>query len=429
MQFCEPQSPEHSQQVSAWTAWTAIGSFLVVLFGVPVWQMVQEIREGGEEGDGRLQVLAITSVIEGLPDVFTQSEGTFAGRLLQVNEELLLGLQDYEAAISESTWLQPAAQPLQRLLSAGFRRGTADVVEGQGGWLYLGSELRALTGRGLGAVIREGAGSGWSRTTGQAADPRSAILQFHQILQRSGVTLLLVPVPAKASVCPEGLTGEAAVRQPRVDVRIESLLKDLAEQGIQVVDLYPVFLQQPDPALLYCRTDTHLSGTGIVRLAASIADELRGRGLCDGRPAEDFRVSVDSVEITGDLARMLDADTTVRERLELQFVVDPATGLAPEGAVAGAGNGDAPVLLLGDSHLLVYDADDLHAVGAGLPQHVTRLVDAEVETLGVRGSGGTGARLQLLQDAERLSSLRVVVWCFAAREFMDPENTWQPVLE
>jgi alginate O-acetyltransferase complex protein AlgJ len=429
MQFCEPQVGQHSQQVSAWAAWSAIGGFLVVLFGVPVWQIAEEIREGGEDWDGRPQVLAINSVIAGLPDVFAQSEGTVSGRLLQVNEELLLGLQDYETAINESTWLQPAAQPLQRLLSAGFRRGTADVVQGQGGWLYLGSELRALTGRGLGAVVREGAGSGWSRTTGQAADPRPAILQFHQILQRAGVTLLLVPVPAKASVCPEGLTGETAARQPRVDVRIESLLKDLAEQGIQVVDLHPIFLQQPDPASLYCRTDTHLSGSGVVQLAGTLADELQRRGLCDGRSGDDFRVTRDTVEITGDLSRMLDADTAVREQLELQFVVDPATGLAPEGAAAGAGNGGAPVLLLGDSHLLVYDAVDLHAVGAGLPQHVTRLVDAEVETLGVRGSGGTGARLQVLQDAERLSSLRVVVWCFAAREFLDPENRWQPVLE
>ena len=52
-----------------------------------------------------------------------------------------------------------------------------------------------------------------------------------------------------------------------------------------------------------------------------------------------------------------------------------------------------------------------------------------IETLGVRGSGGTGARLQLLQMPDRLSSLRVVVWCFAARELTESAEGWPVVNE
>ncbi|MFN5436105.1 MAG: hypothetical protein ACK5ES_16190, partial [Planctomyces sp.] len=66
---------------------------------------------------------------------------------------------------------------------------------------------------------------------------------------------------------------------------------------------------------------------------------------------------------------------------------------------------------------------------AGLPQQLARHLDAAIETLGVRGSGGTGARLQLLQMPDRLSSLRMVVWCFAARELTESAEGWPVVNE
>ncbi|MFN9038552.1 MAG: hypothetical protein ACK5YO_19795, partial [Planctomyces sp.] len=45
------------------------------------------------------------------------------------------------------------------------------------------------------------------------------------------------------------------------------------------------------------------------------------------------------------------------------------------------------------------------------------------------GPGGGGARLQLLQMPDRLSSLRVVVWCFAARELTESAEGWPVVNE
>ncbi|MFN5905526.1 MAG: hypothetical protein ACK5A3_05700, partial [Planctomyces sp.] len=127
--------------------------------------------------------------------------------------------------------------------------------------------------------------------------------------------------------------------------------------------------------------------------------------------------------------RMLDSKADRRELVRLDFVTDPQTGAAPPGAAAAAIFPEPPILLLGDSHVLVYDADDLHAVGAGLPQQLARHLDAAIETLGVRGSGGTGARLQLLQMPDRLSSLRMVVWCFAARELTESAEGWPVVNE
>jgi hypothetical protein len=83
---------------------------------------------------------------------------------------------------------------------------------------------------------------------------------------------------------------------------------------------------------------------------------------------------------------------------------------------------DSPVILLGDSHTLVFQAGgDLHAQGAGLFDHLSANVGFAADLLGVRGSGVTPARIALYQKAKRdsgyLAGKKILVWCFAAREF------------
>jgi alginate O-acetyltransferase complex protein AlgJ len=53
-----------------------------------------------------------------------------------------------------------------------------------------------------------------------------------------------------------------------------------------------------------------------------------------------------------------------------------------------------------------------------------------VDLIGVRGSGATPARVNLLRlargDAEYLGKKKLVIWCFAAREFTESAG-WQKV--
>lgn len=425
----EQHSRQNERRFRQIPQWLAIGGFFLAIVGVPLRQVVQDVREGGPAGDGVPQVLGIRDVLATVPAVYRDSDGTIVERALLVNQELQTGLQDYEATLGEFSWLRRPARPLQQMLSVAFRRGSEQVLEAPEGWLFLMSELRSLTaGR-----IRDFAGR-HDPGTGQAVadivrDPLPAIVQFHRLLQQQGVTLLLVPIPAKAAVHAADLPVAAARSGQRVDVRVVELLQELAERGVWVLDLVPELQRAGDPGNWYCRTDTHLNGDGIGRLAEVVAAELVTRGLCGKREAAPLTVESREVELTGDLARMLDSETDQRERVRLDFVTDSATGLAPPGAAAAATFPEAPVLLLGDSHVLVYDAADLHAVGAGLPQQLARHLGAGIETLGVRGSGGTGARLRLLQMPDRLSSLRVVVWCFAARELTESAEGWPVVHE
>jgi len=61
---------------------------------------------------------------------------------------------------------------------------------------------------------------------------------------------------------------------------------------------------------------------------------------------------------------------------------------------------ESPVILLGDSHTLVFSrgpADTLHSVGGGLADLLALELGFPVDLIGVRGSGSTSARAPLVQ--------------------------------
>ena len=91
----------------------------------------------------------------------------------------------------------------------------------------------------------------------------------------------------------------------------------------------------------------------------------------------------------------------------------------------------SPVVVLGDSHCLVFHAGgDLHGTGAGLADQLAAELGRAVDVIGVRGSGATPARVNLLRrakaDPSYLANKKWIVWCFAAREFTESAG-WSPV--
>ena len=118
-----------------------------------------------------------------------------------------------------------------------------------------------------------------------------------------------------------------------------------------------------EPRPLYCRQDSHWSGAGCERAAAAIADRLRERPWLALSDRRKFESELREVEIRGDLWRLLGDEKLPQERLVLRFVGERVSGnLTPV-----TPSRKSPVLLLGDSHALVFHAGgDMHARGAGL---------------------------------------------------------------
>ncbi|MGE5192394.1 MAG: alginate O-acetyltransferase AlgX-related protein [Deltaproteobacteria bacterium] len=308
--------------------------------------------------------------------------------------------------------------------AAASEKASRNAVPGTDGWLFFVPELRALS---VGPFWGEAAKRVSRSSKPEYADPLPAIVDFHDQLHKAGIELLVMPVPAKAAVYPEAVSSAIATRgggaPPRVDQYDQEFYGLLKQQGVAVIDLLPLFLEHRDDAggPLYCKTDSHWSGRGVALAAQAVFEAVKDRdwfkSLSRAAPASEAR----SVEMTGDLARMLNEQSPARETLPLTFVGTGGelTPLAPAR--------DSPVLLMGDSHTLIFHDPTLVARGAGLPDHLAQRLGIAVDLIGVRGSGATTTRIELLRRKDNLQGKKLVIWCFSFREFTESTTGWRKV--
>ncbi len=292
----------------------------------------------------------------------------------------------------------------------------AAVLRGSEGWLYFRPELRHLSfARFWGA---DAAAASRARRPDRA-DPLPAILDFARQLDQRGTTLVLVPVPAKAVIHPEGLPEPERAVSDAGDQAFFALLR---ERGVDVLDLTAAFraLREADGTPVYLKQDTHWGDRGIREAARLIAERLGERGVARRAAPAEWRTRERDVEIDGDLRRMLADAALARERIR---VTEVGRGASFEPIPPDR---ESPVLLLGDSHALVLHAGgDLHARGAGLPDHLARELGFPVDLLAVRGSGATPARMDLLRRGDGLAGKRALVWCLTVREFTESSQGWR----
>jgi alginate O-acetyltransferase complex protein AlgJ len=324
-------------------------------------------------------------------------------------------------SVAAAAELSPFLKECATLADTATKANKLTVV-GRDGWLYFTPELRHL-----------GAGKFWgaeaavvSRATKpEYADPLPAILDFKAQLDKAGIELLLAPVPAKTVISFAHLsTVPMAMSEPppRQDVVHREFFDELKKAGVKVIDLTPALLQarHGEHGAAFCQTDTHWSGAGLVTAAEVIAAETKK--VAGPRAAKgSFKTEWKPATIMGDLAAEVGA---AKETLPLRFVTDAAgKNVEPDRA--------SPVILLGDSHNLIFHAgDDMHAKGAGLPDQLATELGYPVDLIAVRGSGATPARINLLrrvrENPNYLDGKAVVVWCFTVREFTESTG-WQKV--
>ena len=285
--------------------------------------------------------------------------------------------------------------------------GDSMTVPGADGWLFLRAELRHI---GVGPFWGDAAAKVSRASSPDRADPLPAIVDFNEQMKKLGIELLLVPVPCKALVYPEKV-GDPA--RGRLDTPHQEFYKLLADKGVKVLDLAESFAKEKGKAespALYCRTDTHWSPYACERTAKLIKERLGNPAWLQARP-DAFTTATETRTIVGDLA-----DGKGSEELPTR-VVTAADGAALEAKAS-------PIILLGDSHTLVFHAgQELHGTGAGLADQLAAELGMAVDVIGVRGSGATPARVNLLRraraDADYLAGKKLIIWCFAAREFTE----------
>jgi alginate O-acetyltransferase complex protein AlgJ len=291
--------------------------------------------------------------------------------------------------------LRTALRPqLERL---GVVRAGSPLV-GRHGWLFLTSEARYLaTDRFWGADVDSG-----------GEDPLEVVVDFARQLRERGADLLFVPVPPKLALEPGELLDGLPATPVLIDAATPAFLAELAAHGVAGVDLYPAFFaaRRAGGEPLATASDSHWSPRGCQVAAAEVARVVRERwpGLAGPRDTATAPPPVRHA-IPGDLRRLLPEPRPPRETLT--FFPAVAGEPEPEGPSGG------PILVLGDSHVLVY-----RTRRSGFTDHLERDLGLRLDQLGVEAGGPTGARQALARRPELLAARKLVVWVSAARLFV-----------
>ena len=289
------------------------------------------------------------------------------------------------------------------------------VVSGKEGWLFFAPELRSMS---VGQFWGDAARKVSRASNPEFADPLPTILDFKAQLDSAGISLIFVPIPAKATIYPEMISEHGTVTT-RVDEHHQKFYDILRGHGVNVLDLTSLFLQNrfTDAGPIYCKQDTHWSGQGCVLAAEAIAKTIGTPSWTAEIPKRNAKIETRTVEITGDLWEALGDQNLQKEQLKLTYVEENI----------GASWRGSPVVLLGDSHSLVFHAGgDMHAQGAGLPDHLARQLGFPVDVVAVRGSGATPSRLNLFRRRDNMKGKRVVIWCLSVREFTEGQG-WRKI--
>ncbi|MGA0846290.1 MAG: alginate O-acetyltransferase AlgX-related protein [Luteolibacter sp.] len=255
-------------------------------------------------------------------------------------------------------------------------------------------------------------------------DPVSAVVNFHTALKEKGIHLVLLPVPEKPRIradrlVPEIMAGNPVPSQP-LEAATGRFLDQIRQKGVDVFDPSALFYQWltegDDP--VYCRTDSHFTPRTCERLAEALVELRLSDYAHKGAPR--YQLVEQSIQIHGDLA-----DDAESEDLKVRVVQNLQSGdlFSPNSA--------SPVLLMGDSHCLVFHSGgDMHSEGAGLFDHLTARLESPPALIAVRGSGSNSARVTLFRQAKQspefLKSKKTLIWCFAAREFTQSEG-WKKI--
>lgn len=305
-----------------------------------------------------------------------------------------------------------------------FREGIADILEqphtgisipGLNGWFFFDKELRHLA-----------ASRFWSASSSappETTDPLPAILDFKSQLDEAGIDLLVLPVPLKAAIYPDQLllgfpappSTPAGLAEQDAD-----FVKVLESHGVKVLDLTEDFLKARAEGLdTHCRTDTHWSPEGIRLASQKIASKASSSPWLNDQARIVTQTQNSTVQIHGDLAQT----DTPAENLPALIVTESAG----PGSTGVQDSRKSPVVLLGDSHNLVFHTGgEMHSTGAGLPDQLCHELGFPMDVVAVMGSGSTAARRSLARRKDNLAGKKLVIWCFSTREFTQGQG-WPKV--
>ena len=279
------------------------------------------------------------------------------------------------------------------------------TYKAENGWLYSKNELAHLA---KGELADGQAAKKSACRKPKNADPIPALKAFHDELAKLGIKLIIVPVPPKIAVEPC-----APLKRGEAMAYLRPFYRELRAQGMEILDLSEKYIADAN-GHYYCRTDAHWNPAGIAVAAEELTKIIPLRG------EEKFAPASPQLTVSGDLAKSLSPDKPEQENIAFTTVGGKTIDKS------------SPVLLIGDSHTLIFSTGgDMLAEHGGLAERLALQLKMPVERIGVKGSAATAVRINLYRKAVRdpqwLKNKKFVIYCFSCREFTESTSGWVKV--
>ena len=366
---------------------------------------------------------------------------SIVARVRAANRGLAARARGIEDRLADDSVLGRRVRPVvQGALTRWLGAGTAQVEVGVDGWLFYRPDIDHVTGPGFlsaGALARRAA-EGDTLAAARQPDPRPALVDLHERLERRGIRLIVVPTPVKPSADPRRVGAGGFDSEPVMNRSYRRYVRELERAGVTVFDVSRTLsaLRREGAGPLYLATDTHWRPETMRRVASELAAFIEReaafsapieREAALSAPAGGYRARRVEVTGRGDTARLLGlAPRRSRYRSETVSVTRIET---PEGE-AWAPERSAEVLLLGDSFTNVYSLASLGwGASAGFAEQLGFALGRPVDRISQNDGGAFVPRrllaLEVARDARRLAATRVVAYQFAARELS--QGDWRPI--
>jgi hypothetical protein len=272
------------------------------------------------------------------------------------------------------------------------------ILIGHDGYLFYGLDFAACTGPAI--------------SSDPSSEVNACIYDYNSQLERRGIHLILLPVPAKAAMMPSKLLPDYPVDAgPALNAGYRKWIGALRAHGVDVVDLTDDFWamarrgQSP-----FQPPDSHWMPEAWALAAQRLAEHARP--FLGDYPRIEYTTRSLTVFQEGDLVTLMGLTGGDRRWPPTEMHL---TQVLRNGARAAAGS-DARLLMLGDSYSFNYSNPDLETGSSGLSHQLMLRLGAEVQLITRVAPALIESRIMLSERPGALRSKRIVIWEFTSRE-------------
>ena len=252
-------------------------------------------------------------------------------------------------------------------------------------------------------------------------DPYPAIVDYKDQLEAKGIDFLFIIIPTKAEIFPEKISDFAPeAGGPYVMPYTRKLMLELAEAGVEVVDLLPAFIEARDgDEPIYMKQDTHWTDRGLRLAARIIGDRIKQYPWFSRMSDRPIQYTAKEVTFTrgGDIRGMLPDGEKIEYR---PMKLSGRQVLNPDGSFY-EDDKSSPIVILGDSFCGVYHREE--PKHAGISAHIAKEIGMPVDLIMAYGSGPKIRGRLARRGASAVREKKLVIWTTAARDLY---NYWAP---